>query len=141
VIDLNASLFFQWIIFILLMIFLHQFLFKPVLRIIDARRERVEGTLEKAAQLNEKAARSRTEYEASVAETHARLEREAALVREETAQAARQEMDRARVESLLLVEDARRRIQLEYDRVRVQMKDDIAEIAGQISAKILERSV
>ncbi|MBN2231485.1 MAG: ATP synthase F0 subunit B [Deltaproteobacteria bacterium] len=140
-IELNAFLLFQWIIFILLMIFLNQFLFKPVLRVVDARREKVEGTRESADQLNARAARNRDDYETRVAETRARLDRETVAVRDETAQAARQEMDRARGEAARLVEDVRGRIEHEYDRVRSQMKDDIKGFAGQISAKILGRNV
>ena len=34
----------QWGIFIALMVFLHFFLFKPVLRVIDARQAKIEGT-------------------------------------------------------------------------------------------------
>jgi len=81
VIDLNITFFFQWAIFIFMMIFLNQFLFKPVLRVIDARKEKVEGTHESAEALNEQASQHQATYESRISQTREKLEKESTSLR------------------------------------------------------------
>ncbi|MBN2331825.1 MAG: ATP synthase F0 subunit B [Deltaproteobacteria bacterium] len=140
-IDLNSTLVIQWVIFIFVMIFLNQFLFKPVLRIVDARREKVEGTQESAAQTNARTREHKESYETQIAQAQERLARESQAVREKTAGAAREQMDKARDEAMRLVESMRQRIDVEYDKVRAEMAGDIDQVARLISGKILGRDV
>jgi F-type H+-transporting ATPase subunit b len=141
VIDLNIWFLGQWAIFISMMIFLNQFLFKPVLRVIDARREKVEGTYESAEALNERASQHQAAYESHMTRTRERLEKESASVREEAVNASRIRMDNARSEAMQQVENMRQRIAAEYQKVQEEMTADIKVIARQISGKILERDI
>ncbi len=140
-IDLNITFLFQWAIFIFMMIFLNQFLFKPVLRVIDARREKVEGTHESAASLNEQAGQHQATYESRMTQTRERLEKESASVREDAVDTSRARMDKARSEAMQQVENMRQRIAAEYQKVQGEMAADIEVIARQISGKILERDI
>jgi len=123
------------------MFFLNQFLFKPVLRVIDARKEKVEGTHESAASLNEKAGQYQETYESRMTEAKERLDRETASMREDAVNASRAKMDEARGESMQQVESMRRRIAAEYQKVQEEMTAEIKVIARQISGKILERDI
>jgi len=118
VIDLNIWFLGQWAIFIFMMIFLNQFLFKPVLRVIDARREKVEGTHESAETLNEQASQLQATYESRMTQTRERLEKESASVREEAVNTSRIRMDNARSEAMQQVENMRQRIAAEYQKVQ-----------------------
>ncbi|MEA3241541.1 MAG: ATP synthase F0 subunit B [Pseudomonadota bacterium] len=140
-IDLNVTFLGQWAIFIFMMIFLNQFLFKPVLRVIDARREKVEGTHESAVALNERSSQHQAAYESRMTQTREKLEQESASLREETMSTSRVRMDKARSEAMQQVENMRQRIAAEYQKVQVEMTADIKVIARQISGKILERDV
>ena len=140
-VDLNITLLVQWAIFIFMMIFLNQFLFKPVLRVIDARKEKVEGTYESAVALNERSQQYQTTYESHMAQARERLEYESSSAREEALAVSRSRMDKARVEALQQVENMRQRIAAEYQKVQREMTVDIKVIARQISAKILERDI
>ncbi|MEA2108884.1 MAG: ATP synthase F0 subunit B [Pseudomonadota bacterium] len=140
-IDLNITFLGQWAIFIFMMIFLNQFLFKPVLRVIDARREKVEGTHESAVALNERSSQHQAAYESRMTQTREKLEQESASLREETMSTSRVRMDKARSEAMQQVENMRQRIAAEYQKVQVEMTADIKVIARQISGKILERDV
>ncbi len=140
-IDINITLLVQWAIFIFMMIFLNQFLFKPVLRVIDARREKVEGTHGSAETLNEQASQHRATYESRMIQTRERLEQECSSAREEALAVSRSRMEKARVEALQQVENMRQRIAAEYQEVQREMAVDIKVIARHISAKILERDI
>ncbi len=140
-IDLNSTLVVQWAIFIFLIIFLNQFLFKPVLRVIDARREKVEGTHESAETLNERARQHQANYESRINQAKERAEQESAVIREAALNDSREKMDKARGEAMQQVEDLRQRIAAEYEKVREEMTADIKAIARQISGKILERDI
>jgi len=140
-IDLNSTLLIQWAIFILLMIFLNQFLFKPVLRVIDARKEKVEGTHESAETLNERARQHQANYESRINQAKERVEQESAALREAALKDSRSRMDKARGEAMQQVEEIRQRIAVEYEKVREEMTADIKVIARQISGKILERDI
>jgi len=141
VIDLNITFLFQWAILIFMMFFLNQFLFKPVLRVIDARREKVEGTHESAATLNQQASQHQATYESRMTQTRERLEKESASMRESAVGTSRNRMDKARNEAMQQVENMRQRIAVEYQKVQEEMTTDIEVIARQISGKILERDV
>jgi len=141
VIDLNITFFFQWAIFIFMMIFLNQFLFKPVLRVIDARKEKVEGTHESAEALNEQASQHQATYESRISQTREKLEKESTSVREGAVDTSRNRMDKARSEAMQQVENMRQRIAVEYQKVQKEMTADIKVIARQISGKILERDI
>lgn len=140
-IDLNITFFFQWAIFIFMMIFLNQFLFKPVLRVIDARKEKVEGTHESAEALNEQASQHQATYESRISQTREKLEKESTSVREGAVDTSRNRMDKARSEAMQQVENMRQRIAVEYQKVQKEMTADIKVIARQISGKILERDI
>ena len=140
-IDLNITFLFQWAIFIFMMIFLNQFLFKPVLRVIDARKEKVEGTHESAETLNEQASQHQATYESRMSQTREKLEKESASVREGAVDTSRNRMDKARSEAMQQVENMRQRIAMEYQKVQKEMTADIKVIARQISGKILERDI
>jgi len=141
VIDLNIMVVVQWAILVFMMIFLNQFLFKPVLRVIDARREKVEGTHESAATLNEQASQHQATYESRMIQTKEKLEKESTSVREDAVGTSRTRMDKARNEAMQQVENMRQRIAAEYQKVQGEMTADIKVIARQISGKILERDI
>ncbi len=67
-ISLNHTLLIQMLNFIVLIILLNAIIFKPILRILDERKEKVEGTLNEARLLTEKAEELMAEYERKMAE-------------------------------------------------------------------------
>ena len=140
-IDVNITLLVQWVIFILVMIFLNQFLFKPVLRIIDARIEKVEGTMASAAEIKERAKQHQETYESRLTQAREKMAAESAMVREKALQKAREQMDRARNEALQMVEEVSQRLETEYRKVKIEMVSEIDQIARLISGKILERDI
>jgi len=141
VIELNATLLVQWGIFIALMIFLKYFLFKPVLRVIDARQAKVEGTFVGAKDLQVKAATSKEEYQAKLGAAKEKLFARAAAIRESAAKESKGLMEKAREEALSQVESTKERVQHDSEIVRRELVANVDSLARSIAGKILDRQI
>ncbi|NPA24847.1 MAG: ATP synthase F0 subunit B [Deltaproteobacteria bacterium] len=140
-IDLNMTMLIQWGIYIALMIFLHFFLFKPVLRVIDARQAKIEGTMAGAEELQEKAAENRQNYESKISAAKERIFARTAAIRESAAKEAKEFMDKAREEAMAQVEATKERIKRDSEVVRKELRGSINVLARDIAVKILEREI
>jgi len=141
VIDLNMTLLVQWGIYIALMVFLHFFLFKPVLKVVDARQAKIEGTMAGAEELQTQAARNREEYETKIKSAKERVFARTAAIREAAAREAKEVMDKAREEAMAQVEATRERIQHESEEVRKELLANVDTLARSIAGKLLEREI
>lgn len=140
-IDLNVTLLVQWGIYVALMIFLHFYLFKPVLRVIDARKAKVEGTFAGAEDLKAKALSSQNEYQGKLDIAKERLFAKTAAIREASAKEAKELMEKARDEALGQVESTKERVRQDTEIVRKELVANVDSLARGIAGKILERQI
>ncbi len=140
-IDINATLFIQWGIFVALMVFLHFFLFKPVLRVIDARQAKVEGTFARAEDLQSKSAKDQAEYQAKLDASKEKLFARTAAIRENAAKESKGLMEKAREEALAQVESTKERVRHDSEVVRKELVANVDGLAREIAGKILERAI
>ena len=140
-IEVNATLFIQWGIFVALMVFLHFFLFKPVLRVVDARQAKVEGTFAGAEDLQSKAKKDQDEYQAKLDAAKERLFTRAAAIRESAAKESKGLMEKAREEALAQVESTKERVRHDSEVVRKELVAGVDGLAREIAGKILERQI
>ena len=140
-IDLNYTMLIQWGISVALMIFLHFFLFKPVLKVIDARQAKIEGTFAGAEKLDQEADTLKEDYLAKMAAARERLAAAAAARRESAMKQARGLMEKTREEALAQVETTRERIQAESLEVKNQLGAQVETLARAIAGKILDRQI
>lgn len=111
------------ICFCLLMLVLHNLLFKPVLGVIDARRERLE-----------KAHAKKAAFEKQAAENEALLRKKEAAFHDEEQRRVRDEIDMIRADSRKAVESAREERLQEMDRFREKTEAERVEILETLSA-------
>lgn len=140
-IDLNATLFLQWGIFVALMVFLHFFLFKPVLRVVDARQAKVEGTFTRAKDLQERADMDQSEYQAKLDGSKEKMFARTAAIRGSAAKEAKGLMEKAREEALAQVESTKERVRHDSEVVRKELAVKVDGLAHEIAGKILERQI
>ena len=140
-IEINATLLIQWGIFVSLMVFLHFFLFKPVLRVVDARQAKVEGTMAGAEDLQTKAAKDRDEYQAKLDAVKEKLFARTAAIRESGAKESKGLMEKAREEALAQVEATKERVRHDSEIVRKELVANVDGLAREIAGKILERQI
>ncbi|MCD6534987.1 MAG: ATP synthase F0 subunit B [Deltaproteobacteria bacterium] len=140
-IDINATLFIQWGIFVALMVFLHFFLFKPVLRVIDARQAKVEGTFAGAEELQAKANKDQDEYQSKFDSAKEKMFARTAAIREKAAKESKGLMEKAREEALAQVESTKDRVRHDTEVVRKELVANVDGLAREIAGKILERQI
>lgn len=129
------------ICFLVLMLILHNLLFKPVLALFDRRREKIEAA-EKKREADE---RARLEHRAAIESKKAEaLERH----RQDTADAIAQiqsdnkkQMEDAKIEHLKNVDAYRENIQKEYARMIEALTPEMQKAADALAERIISHKV
>ena len=135
------SLLAQLINFTILLVILYLLAYKPVLRMLDERRRRIQEGLEAAEQAKEQAAKAEQEMQAQL--ERAREEGQAIIgqaqqiasrVQEEGHQQAQQDAE-------ALLARARSEIQLERDNAIAQLRREFADVAIEAAEKVIDQSL
>ncbi len=131
----------QLVNFLILLIVLRLFLYRPLLRILDQRRERIREGLSRAEQAVEQA--SASEDEARRVMEQARAEgREAVQASQQAAERLREELeDRARQDAEQIVARARQEVQAERDRAIQQLHQEFADLTITAAERVIGQSL
>ena len=139
--NLNATLFFQMIVFFVLAWVTMRFVWPPLTKAIEERRQKIADGLAAAEKgktdLAQTQAKIAAMEESARADLHVRTaeaEKHGAQIIEEARKEAEQE--RARI-----VEQARQEAELEAQRVREALRDEVATLAVQGASQILKREI
>ena len=139
--DFNHTLIFQMIGFIVLLVILNRFLYRPVQRILDERAERIEGTLKKADETNKEIQDGLDEYEKKIKEARLRGHEERAKLKQEALAREREILDAAGREASKELVVMRRKIGEGKDQALESLKDQTKAISKSMAEKLLDRSV
>jgi len=141
VINLNATLLIQLLNFLLLMFLLNRILFRPMLKVLDERRERTEGRRKQAAQLDTEAQAIWDDYQKRIQTAKAAADRDRAQTvrqgegeRDKILQATAAEAEKA-------VAEVRARVRKEADQARQTLRADADRLAAAAAERILGRAV
>lgn len=131
----------QIVNFVLLLIILRMFLYKPILGMLDRRREKIKTDLQDAEQARSQAETAKQEYEKQLEE--AREERRSILAQAtEQAEKMREEiLAKARAEAQELVTKTQDEIQYERRQALLGAQDQIADLAIAAAAKVVGESL
>ena len=139
--NLNATLFFQMIVFFVLAWFTMKFVWPPLTKAIEDRRQKIADGLAAAdkgkADLAQAQARISLIEASAKSETHARMleaEKQAAALIDE----ARRE---AEAEKARIIAQAKQDAEQEVQRAREGLRDDVAVLAVKGAEQILKREV
>lgn len=125
----------------LLALLLYKFLYKPLINALNQRDEEIEGSLRRAKEDREEAARMRAELE----ERLANAQREAnEIVNKATlaANATKEQIEaeaRARAEEML--EKATRTIEREKAQALAELRAEVADLAVMVAGKVIEKNL
>lgn len=124
------------ICFVLLMLILHNLLFKPVLRVMDARREKIENAAAKKAEWE----RTGQEHSAMLIEMEEKAAAENQRLIKENVEAIRQEskktVELAKDARLRLVDEYRSYVEKEHAAILVALGEHKAELATAFADKL-----
>jgi F-type H+-transporting ATPase subunit b len=139
--DINYTLFIQIINFLFLVIILNWLLVKPVMKMIDERRNRVEGNEGEAERLVKEADENISEYESKLAEARMTASKEKEKIRMEGVQLEAEILRTARDETRKMVENLKMRIGEESKQASQNMKKEIDSLSLEMVERILGRKL
>jgi F-type H+-transporting ATPase subunit b len=138
-IDIDGTLFVQFGFFVIMLIVLSRTLFRPYLKLRDARHKGIEGAREEASAMQERALKTNADYDAQLTRARLRGAEERARLRGEGAVYERQVLGAARDESQKTLDAARGKINADTEAARTKLSAESNALAREIVKKILGR--
>lgn len=129
------------IAFAILFFFMARWVFPRVNKLLEARREKIQGDLEKAEQAKAEAEKLLSDYREQLSGAREEANR---IIEEgrKTAEAMRQDLERrAQEEARQTVERAQEEIRAERDRVFQDLKAQVGELSLQLAGRIVGESL
>jgi F-type H+-transporting ATPase subunit b len=127
--------------FLIVLFVLKRYAWKPLLKMIDERRERIQSDFDKAEDERKKAEELRTGYEARMkeAESEARSKIQESI--REGQNVAAEIKDTARKEAQDLIERAKEELSRDVDKAKVQLKLDIVKMTLAATEKMINEKL
>lgn len=131
----------QIINFIILLVILYFFAYKPVLRMLDERSRKIKESIEEVQKVKEQAAQAEEEFKKKV-EAASKEGQEVISKAMRTGEEARQRAQlEAKQEAQVLVEKARAEIQRERSEAITELRQEFADLAVVAAEKVIEKSL
>lgn len=127
--------------FVVLVAILNKFLYKPILGMLDARKQDIKNQLDEAADARNEAVKVKDEYTREM--QNARQEAQeiigkATKLAEESKSGILQE---ARAESEKVLKKAQEEIRLEKEKAKAELRNEVASLAVLAAGRVLERTI
>ena len=135
------SLLIYLINFLLVLAILYAFAYKPILRLMDQRADRIRESLEASERAREEAASSQEAIQAEIVEDRREGQRLMDQARETVERYRGEEMDRARQEAEAFVERAKADIQRERDTAIEEVRVNFGDLAITAAERVIRRSL
>lgn len=128
-------------IFLILLVLLRRFAWKPILAMIDERESAIQDSLERAEQAQAEAEERLQQYEQRLAEAR-REAREILNESRESGEKIRDEIvSEAQSQKQKMIEDAREQIEAEREKTVRELRDTVADVAISAASRILNREL
>ena len=127
--------------FLLVLILLYLFAYKPILRLMDQRADRIRESLEAAEKAREDAASSQDAIQEQITEARREGQRIMDQTREASERYRTEEMDKARQEAEAFVERAKADIQRERDTALEEVRASFGDLAITAAERVIRTSL
>ena len=127
--------------FLLVLGILFAFAYKPILRLMDQRADRIRESLEASERAREEAASSQAVVEEQLVEARREAQRIMDLAREAAERFRAEEMERARNEAETFVSRAQSDIQRERDAAIEEVRANFSDLAITAAERVMRRSL
>ncbi len=129
------------IIFVLLMIFLGKYVWKPILKALEDREGRIRESLEKADKVAADAEKAIAEQKAQLDKQRQEMTEAMRRTREEAEKGARDLLEKARKEAAETAEQARRQVEEERKKAIEQIRSETVDIALAAASHLLKKTL
>ncbi len=140
-IDLNLTVILQLAIVLVLMILLADFLFKPFMKVVEGRKDWVEGAERKARELQQRMDELMERYKDAMAAAQAEGTNLRESIRRESLAKEMEILRRASDEAGGFLEDMKKKIAEETEQARATLRQQAQNLSKQIAEKILGRAI
>lgn len=140
-VDVNGTLLIQIINFIVLCAILGHFCYKPVLKVLDVRKERIKNDLDAAARSKAAAEELKAGYETQLQEAQAKAQDIVNKAVKEAQVQAQAQIDEAHAAIEKEKENATKQIERERKDALENLKTQVAALSCDIAAKIISKNM
>jgi F-type H+-transporting ATPase subunit b len=140
-VDIDATLFIQLGIFLFMLVVLRFLLFKPVIRLIEARREATVGAMENAASLQKEAASLSADFNVEVEKVRAVAAHEKNAIVTGAKQKEREILDAAKARTEQVMTDIRAKAEAQMQQARQALESETRVMASLLVEKVLDRKL
>ena len=141
VIDLDGTLFIQLGIFFVALLLLNILVFKPMIRLFDAREASIEGAREEARKLQAEAKKSGETFDEQLRKVKLSAGQDRDRLRSEAQHLERTLLAKVRDESRQSLTEAEEKLAKEATKVRKEIDNMVPALARGISEKVLGRGI
>lgn len=136
---INSSVFFQFLIFVITIVFLSQVTFSAYAEALEKRDQKTVGSAGVASEIQKSALELNQQYESRAREVNSEIKTIYASYREQAAKEYESLMSKAREESLKTLESARARVSVEINEAARKLKEETPALSQAITQKLLSK--
>jgi F-type H+-transporting ATPase subunit b len=137
----NGTFFFEWIVFILVIVFIARVVYPRINTMIERRQQTIRQQFEDAETAKTEAEKARKEYQDALAETRKEISRLREEANAEKAQIIEEARSTARTVAEAVAEQERAKLATERQQVLMGLRNEIGELAFTLSEKIVHESL
>lgn len=141
IVDLDGTVFVQLAMFFVAFAVLYVLVFKPMVALLDAREQAIDGAREEAKQLENEVQGKQASFEAELRRVRDSSSDERDRLRAEGQELERRLLERVRTETTSLVAEAKVRLEKEARVARSELDAQRTELAREIASRVLGREV
>lgn len=141
IIDLDGSFFIQLAIFWIAYFILKATVFRPLLAVLDAREETIDGAKREARGVEKDSRDKQKAFEKQLAEVRTRANEEREKLRAEAKHLEATLLEKVRTDTQKDLKEAEETLAVEAAKARKHIATETAPIARAISSKLLQREV
>jgi len=140
-IDLNLTVIFQLAIVLILMVALSSLVFKPFLRVVEERKDWIQGAERKARELHQRSEELMERYRDSISAAQAQGASIREELRKEGLSKETEVLQKAMEEANQFLEEMKGKIQEESRKVRTGLRLQAQTLSRELAEKMLGRSI
>ena len=140
-IALDATLVVQMGLFFVALLVLHTLIFKPLLKVFEAREEAIDGAKDAAKQFEADAAGAGNEFEEKMREIRVKAGEERDRLRSEGAKLEASILSSVQTETQKQLTDADAQLESEANKLRRELQAQVPVLARSIAGKLLQPEV
>tara|TARA_S200000501_G_C20840854_1_gene751526 strand:+ start:1323 stop:1793 length:471 start_codon:yes stop_codon:yes gene_type:complete len=140
-VNLNATLFIQFVVFFILALFTMKFIWPPLMKVLDERAKKISEGLEAADRGKYELAQAEKRVQIVLAQVHEENQKKVVDADRRAAEIIEEAKRHASEEAAGIIEAARHEASAEAVRLRDLLRDDLAKLAVKGAEQILRKEI